>query len=131
MPGVFVACDVVLFAKRDAQVLLIRRGRPPFKWALPGGFAEENETLEQTALRELREETGITGVRLEQLHAFGDPGRDPRGRAISVAYFGRVQADRLSPRAGDDAADVRWHPVRKLPPLAFDHRKIIAMARTR
>ena len=91
-PRPAVTVDVVLFTIRagDLAVLMIRRGGAPFKghWALPGGFVEENESLERAASRELKEETGIEQAALEQLGAFGDPGRDPRGHTVSVAFYG-------------------------------------------
>jgi 8-oxo-dGTP diphosphatase len=127
-----VAADVVVFtiAAEQLQVLLIRRGGDPFagRWAIPGGFVEMDETLEAAALRELREETGAAGVPIEQLHTFGDPGRDPRGRVISVSFMTLLDAGRLPVRAGDDAAAVAWHLMQKLPPLAFDHAKVLALA---
>lgn len=130
-----ITVDVVLFAlaERRLRVLLIRRGRPPFEdmWALPGGFVEEGESLEVAARRELEEEAGLREVYLEQLHTFGDPGRDPRGWVISVAYWGLVQPLYSAPQAGDDAADVAWFPVVALPPLAFDHAQIVALAQQR
>jgi len=87
-----------------------------------------DESLEEAALRELEEETGVRDVYLEQLYTFGDPDRDPRGRVISVAYFALVPADAVRPRAGDDAADVGWWSMYDLPPLAFDHDRILAYA---
>jgi 8-oxo-dGTP diphosphatase len=134
-PKICVTADIIVFSilRGGLHVLLIRRANPPFqgKWALPGGFIEEEETLEQSALRELKEETGIEDVYLEQLYTFGDPGRDPRGRTVSVAYFALVNADRVTVRAGDDAGDAQWHRVDRLPPLAFDHRRMIEMALAR
>jgi 8-oxo-dGTP diphosphatase len=132
MPAVTV--DVVLITReKEPRVLLIQRKRDPFAgmWALPGGFIEMNETLEQSARRELKEETGLTVGKLEQLATFGDPGRDPRGRTISVAYLARVAAAKLNPIAADDAANVAWHSLRKPTPLAFDHAQILAFARRR
>jgi len=130
-PRPSVSTDVVLFAGAGdvPKVLLIRRGNEPFKgrWALPGGFLDERETLEACAARELAEETGVTGVLLEQVRAFSDPDRDPRGRVISVVFTGTV-TDPVTAAAGDDAADARWWPVRDLPPLAFDHDEVIAVA---
>jgi 8-oxo-dGTP diphosphatase len=124
-----VAVDIVIFTIQSGElrVLLVKRGIPPFAdhLAIPGGFVLENESLDQAALRELKEETGVADVYLEQLYSFGDPGRDPRGRVISVAYFALIAADRSPLIAGSDAADARWWPVRELPPLAFDHGKIL------
>ena len=130
-PKVGVTADIILFSQIGGErcILLIRRGHPPFKgrWALPGGFIELDETLVESALRELQEETGVTGVKLEQLYTYGDPGRDPRGRTVSVAFVGSVKKP-PDVKGGDDAAEAKWHPVRKLPPLAFDHRAMIRRA---
>jgi 8-oxo-dGTP diphosphatase len=135
MPTLTMTTDIVIFTIRDQrlEVLLIERRNPPFqgKWALPGGLVEVDEDLDVCARRELEEETGVTGVRLEQLHTFGKPGRDPRGRLVTVAYLTLVQPDRLKPKAGSDAAKFQWAAVGELPSLAFDHAKIIAMARDR
>jgi 8-oxo-dGTP diphosphatase len=124
-----VAVDIVLFTIRSGElcVMLVKRGIPPFagKFAIPGGFVLENESLDQAALRELQEETGVRDVYLEQLYSFGEPQRDPRGRVISVAYFALISADRSPLVAGSDAADARWWPMRELPELAFDHRTIL------
>jgi len=111
------------------EVLLIKRGRDPFKgrWAFPGGFVDENESLEDAAVRELREETGLTGIQVEQIGAFGDPGRDPRGHTISIAFAAVLDA-RRDARAADDASDARWHSARRPPKLAFDHQKILKIA---
>jgi 8-oxo-dGTP diphosphatase len=133
-PRPAVTVDVVLVTRgRDPRVLLIRRKHEPFAgtWALPGGFVDMDETLEAAAHRELREETGLEVKKLEQLYTFGDPGRDPRGRTIAVAYFAVVGLAKLKPVAADDAAEVGWFSLRKPPPLAFDHRKILAHARKR
>lgn len=134
-PRPSVTVDLVIFTIADdaLKVLLIRRGGEPYKdcWALPGGFVEIDESLEDAAARELREEAGVTSVYLEQLYTFGDPGRDPRGRVISVSYFALVDADRQRIRAATDAIDARWFSVfdpensRK---LAFDHKKILDYA---
>jgi 8-oxo-dGTP diphosphatase len=129
-----VTADVVLLSREERpRVLLIRRKGEPFagKWALPGGFVEMDETLEAAAARELHEETGVAVEGLEQLQTFGDPGRDPRGRTVSVVYLGRVDAGAVQPRAADDAAEVGWHDLASPPPLAFDHDKILACARAR
>jgi 8-oxo-dGTP diphosphatase len=131
-PRPAVTVDVVVLTRGDnPRVLLIRRKHDPFagKWALPGGFVEIDEPLEAAARRELEEETGVPAETLEQLHTFGDPGRDPRGRTITVVYLTRVDAAKVQPRAGDDAAEIGWHSLRQLPPLAFDHEQILACAR--
>jgi len=133
-PRPMVTVDVVIFTLRenDLQVLLVRRRNPPFAgmWAIPGGFVDIDEPLEAAARRELEEETGVRDVHLEQFHTFGDPGRDPRGRTITVAYLALVRADQVRPRAGDDAAEAGWWSMRALPPLAFDHDRILARALT-
>jgi 8-oxo-dGTP diphosphatase len=135
MPTLTMTTDIVIFTIRDdrLEILLIQRGNPPYqgKWALPGGLVEEDEDLDVCAHRELEEETKVTNVALEQLHTFGTPHRDPRGRLVTVAYYTLVHPDRLHPEAASDAADVRWFAVDTLPSLAFDHAKIIAMARRR
>lgn len=127
-----VTVDIVIFTVRDRtlQVLLVKRGVPPFQsqHAIPGGFIHEGESLEDAALRELREETGVRNVYLEQLYSFGDPGRDPRGRVITVAYFALMASDKHMLIAGSDAAAAAWFPVSNLPPLAFDHPRILGYA---
>lgn len=132
-PAVTVDCVVFGLDDADLKVLLIERDREPFagRWALPGGFVEPDETLEQAALRELAEETGVSRVYLEQLYSFGDPGRDPRDRVITVAYYALVRRLDHAPRAASDARAVGWFPASRCPPLAFDHREIVAMARQR
>jgi 8-oxo-dGTP diphosphatase len=111
------------------RVLLIERNHPPFAgcWAIPGGFVDENESLEDAARRELLEETTLSGVTIEQFGAYGDPGRDPRGHTVTVAFIARLAE--CTPVVGsDDAARAEWFPVDELPPLAFDHDRILADA---
>ena len=126
-----VTVDIVIFTIQAGalKVLLVKRRIEPFAgtFAIPGGFVHENEDLEQAALRELREETGVEHVYLEQLYSFGDPERDPRGRVITVAYFALISADRQL-KAGTDAAEAEWRSMDDLPPLAFDHDKILDYA---
>jgi 8-oxo-dGTP diphosphatase len=131
-PRPAVTVDIVIVTREAyPKVLLIRRKNEPFAgcWALPGGFVEMDETLEAAARRELLEETGVRAAKLVQLHTFGDPKRDPRGRTISVVYLAVVDADKLKPRADDDAAEVGWFSMTRPPRLAFDHREILACAR--
>ena len=132
-PHPALTADVVLFTLHgcDLWVLLIQRKEPPFegRWAFPGGFVDLGESPKAAALRELMEETGLRDVQLDQLHTFGDPGRDPRGHVVTVAYVGFASPGAIpQTRAGDDAADARWWPVRDLPPLAFDHEEILSHA---
>ena len=131
-PRPMVTADAAVFAVFDGKpkLLLIQRRHEPFKdrWALPGGFVEIEEDLPEAAARELAEETGLRNVPLEQLRAFGKPGRDPRGRTITVAYFGIAGKDWEQIKAGDDAANARWFDIERLPPMAFDHDEIARCA---
>lgn len=124
--------DIVIFTVREGllQVLLVKRGVPPFegRYAIPGGFLREGESLEEAALRELYEEAGVRNVFLEQLYTFGEPKRDPRGRVITVAYYALIVSDKLSLVAGADAAEAQWFRANDLPPLAFDHKSILDYA---
>lgn len=126
-----VTVDVVIFTIQEGvlKVLLVKRRIDPFigQYAIPGGFVLEDEDLEQAAARELREETGVSDVYLEQLYSFGKPDRDPRGRVVTVAYFALISADRKL-KAGSDAAEAAWFPMDNLPPLAFDHATILNYA---
>ncbi len=127
-----VAVDIVIFTIQESllNVLLVKRRIPPFKdqFAIPGGFVLPEEGLNEAALREkLREETGVSDVYLEQLYTFGDPQRDPRGRIISIAYFALISSDHQL-KAGRDAAEASWWHVDQVPPLAFDHARILAYA---
>lgn len=128
-----VTVDLVLFTftEGELRVLLVQRRHPPFAdcWALPGGFVGQDEPLEEAAARELAEETAVEGIYLEQLYTFGDPQRDPRGRVITVAYFAIVVPDVMKQaQAGPETRNVGWFPVYNLPPLAFDHERIIRYA---
>ena len=127
-PRPAVTVDCVIF--HDNNLLLIKRGQEPYKgkWALPGGFVDIDEDLEDAAKRELKEETGIEVKNLVQLRTFGDIGRDPRGRVISVVHGGSIHSDEIAMKAGDDADEVQWFQLTNLPPLAFDHDKIIRFA---
>lgn len=121
--------DVVLIAA--GHVLLIERGWDPFEgmWALPGGHVDPGETSLTAAARELAEETGITVPvsALQQVGTFDAPGRDPRGRYVTVAYTATLP-EAVAPSAGDDATAARWWPLNALPELAFDHAAIIRAA---
>lgn len=139
-PRPHLTADIAVFEKGDdgLKLLLIRRGGHPYLgcWALPGGFADEGETIQQTAARELQEETDLTGLDLRLVDIYSAPGRDPRGWTVSAAYAVCVAPGRCRPIAGDDAAETRWFPVAPdghvtLPQgerLAFDHAQIIADA---
>lgn len=136
-PRPMVAADVLVVrpGKGHREVLLIRRANEPFKgsWAIPGGFVEMDEDVPDAASRELREETGIDipPADLVEVGVFGRPGRDPRGRTISVVYAIAVSPSRADARAGDDAAEVGWFDARRLPELAFDHAEVIPTALAR
>ncbi len=129
-----LAVDIVVFGlDEDLQVLLIKRDLEPFqgKWALPGGFVRLDETLDEAARRELDEETGVSRLYLEQLYTFGDLGRDPRERVVSVAYYALVKLSDHRVKAATDAREAAWFSVDDLPKLAFDHDKIVQMALAR
>lgn len=129
MQKIAVTVDIVCLypAVKPVEIALIQRANPPFagQWALPGGFVEIDEDLEAAARRELFEETHLNPLTLEQFHCFGNPGRDPRGRTISIAYLALFD-DVQTGQADDDAAAFSWFPLNALPPLAFDHSQIIA-----
>jgi len=132
-PSVTVDVVILSLRQKDLQVLLVKRRSWPYEgmWAIPGGFVNMDESLETAAKRELQEETGVQDVYLEQLYTFGDPGRDPRTRVITVVYFALLDSERLQVRAASDAGDVGWFSVYSLPPLAFDHEKILQYALNR
>lgn len=128
-----VTVDVVIFTllEKELNVLLVKRRRWPYDghWAIPGGFINMDESLEQAARRELEEETGVRDIYLEQLYTFGAPRRDPRTRVISVAYVAIIRADDQTLRSSEETTDVCWYPVTRLPgALAFDHDHILATA---
>ena len=117
---------IVLTDEPEPQILLIQRGDEPFKgcWAFPGGFMNMDETTEQCARRELKEETGLDIEEVQQVGAYSTVDRDPRGRTITVAYITHVP--QILPVTGlDDAAEAKWWPINALPPLAFDHAQIL------
>jgi 8-oxo-dGTP diphosphatase len=125
-PAVSADCIIIDKTGGHLKILLIERHNEPFKgmWALPGGFIEEDETVDAGAARELKEETGLN-VSLEQFRVYSDPERDPRGRIITVAFIAVLENEKLKPRAGDDAKNVKWFSISELPLLAFDHRIIL------
>lgn len=131
-PALTVDCVTLSFdAGTDAlQVLLIQRSNPPFegKWAIPGGFVDVGESAEAAAKRELAEETGLRNLAIEQLHTFSAPDRDPREHVVSIAYLALVNPNGRKVSAGSDATRAAWFGIRKLPPLAFDHAKILKTA---
>ncbi len=133
-PMVSVDAAVFTFCEDKAKLLLIKRKNEPFKgkWAVPGGFVDMDEELKDAAVRELEEETGLSGVRLEQMHTFGTCGRDPRGRQITIVFMGIATKEQEKIQAGDDAAEARWFDIEELPKeLAFDHNEVIRFAITK
>lgn len=127
-PAVTTDCVILTFHEDTLKILLIRRGIEPFKgaWALPGGFLKMDESAEQCALRELQEETGVTGCTIKQFHTFSSPNRDPRERVITIAFYALMKWQQA--KGADDAEFADWIPLNALPPLAFDHAEIIKMA---
>jgi 8-oxo-dGTP diphosphatase len=127
-PRPAVTVDIALFRESSEgwSILLIRRKKDPFEgsWALPGGFVDDNEPLEEAARRELREETGLDAGLLLQMRAYGDPGRDPRGHTVSIVWVG-LDGEGKDPRGSDDASEAAWMPVDVLPRMAFDHNRIV------
>lgn len=130
-PSVTTDCVIFGFDGSKLKVLLIERGIEPYKgrWAFPGGFLKMEESAEEGALRELQEETGLTGAYIEQFHTFTDPKRDPRERVITIAYFALVRIQDV--KGGDDAAKAQWFALDEIPQLAFDHDMILRMAQSR
>ena len=130
--GHAIAVDVVLFTIQGGtlKVLLVKRQQPPYRghWALPGGLVGPDESVDDAALRELQEETNIGNIYLEQLYTFGEPSRDPRGRVITVAYYALVNWQQFQLKARQRVTEADWFPVKRLPTLAFDHRRIVDYA---
>ena len=130
-PAVTTDCVIFGYDGKELKVLLIERGIEPFKgrWAFPGGFLNMDEDALAGARRELKEETGLENAFIEQFHTFSEPGRDPRGRVITIAHYALVKIQEVE--GGDDAAQARWFPIGEVPPLAFDHDRILRMAMSR
>ena len=130
-PRPALTADCIVFARKeqDFRVLLVQRANEPYKgkWAFPGGFMNMDETTEETARRELKEETGLIVDDISQIGTFDRVDRDPRGRVITVAYFVVIDGIR-EVKGGDDAAVARWFSIGNLPELAFDHQKIMEVA---
>ena len=132
-PRPMVTVDAVIFkcSMDKVSILLINRKNEPYigRWAIPGGFIEMDEELEDAAARELAEETGLTGIDLEQMHTFGKVGRDPRGRQITIAFIGITDENNANIKAGDDAAQAKWFDIDDLPEnMAFDHNEVAKFA---
>jgi 8-oxo-dGTP diphosphatase len=130
-PAVTTDSVVVGFDGEQLNVLLIQRGLEPYKnmWALPGGFMRpEDESAEACAYRELREETDVDDIYIEEMQTFSHIGRDPRERVITIAFFALVVQNKYNVKGGDDASNAKWFPVKELPELAFDHKEIVTLA---
>ena len=132
-PAITADCVVFGLDEDGLKVLLIQRGFEPFRdqWALPGGFADVGENLNDTARRELTEETGLENIFLEQLYTFSDPHRDPREHVVTVAYYALVNLTEHSVHASTDAKNAAWFEIGDTPKLAFDHDDILKMAHER
>ena len=130
-PAVTTDCVIFGYDGKELKVLLIERGIEPFKgcWAFPGGVLDMDEDALASARRALKEETGLENAFIEQFHTFSEPGRDPRGRVITIAHYALVKIQEVE--GGDDAAQARWFPIGEVPPLAFDHDRILRMAMSR
>ena len=131
-PRPALTVDIIIFAKEKDEVfvMLIQRDKQPFEgmWALPGGFMNIDETLESAAFRELKEETGITDVQLNQCYTFDAIDRDPRHRTVSVVYYGFAISKNIFFKAADDARNAKWFNVKEIPAMAFDHEQILQKA---
>ena len=128
-PRASVTVDIVILCQFENQtkLLLIQRGNEPYKnkWAFPGGFIEMDEMLVESAVRELHEETGLQGVKLQQFRAYGDPGRDPRGRTVSVVFYGFTDIKNSIVAGADDAKNAAWFSLDEIPDMAFDHNLVL------
>jgi 8-oxo-dGTP diphosphatase len=128
-PRPAVSADIAVFRKagQSLEILLIQRKNEPYRgmWALPGGFMEIEESLEETAARELEEETGLKNVDLKQFKAFSQVDRDPRTRVVTVVFYGTVTVENSAVKGGDDAEKADWFEINNLPSLGFDHSQII------
>lgn len=131
-PRPALTVDIVIFGYQNDSLylLLIKRALEPFldHWAIPGGFVLMDEELDTAAKRELKEETGVSRVFLEQLYTFGGVKRDPRGRVVTVAYYALINMEKVKLSASTDAKDAQWFPINKTPKLAFDHQDILKVA---
>ena len=131
-PALTADCVIFGFDETGIKLLLIERKHEPFKdsWAFPGGFVDADETTLEAAKRELFEETGLQDIPVKQLKTFSDVNRDPRGRVVSVVYYALINLSEhnTEAKAGDDAKNVKWFSVSKIPKLAFDHKKILETA---
>lgn len=130
-PAVTTDCVIFGFDGDKLNVLLVKRGGEPYLgwWAFPGGFVKIDESAEDGALRELKEETQLSTGYMEQLHTYSSPGRDPRERVITIAYLALVKISEV--KGGDDASEAQWFPIDNVPHLAFDHDVILRDALTR
>lgn len=127
-PSVTTDCVIFGFDGKQLKILLVQRGREPYKgrWAFPGGFLNIDESAEEGALRELREETGLQTACVRQFHTFSAPNRDPRERVITIAYYALVKWQEV--KGADDAAEAKWFTLHEVPVLAFDHDLMLDMA---
>jgi 8-oxo-dGTP diphosphatase len=118
---------IIVDEQTKSKIVLIKRANEPYKncWALPGGFIEMEETLEQSVVRETKEETALSEIQFHQFKAFGNPGRDPRDRNIVVVFYGYCN-NPGEIAAGDDAKEIGWFSLNNLPELAFDHKQIVS-----
>ena len=134
-PRLMLTVDAVVFRQNGSQleVLLIQRKHDPYAgmWALPGGFVDMDETVEEAIVRELEEETGLKMKNLQQLYTFSAIGRDPRGRSVSVSFYGLAEMNNSAIKGADDANDARWFNIDQLPKLAFDHINAVNLAITK